>query len=823
MAENKQLTRIVAPNINEVDYADKMQTVFNNINENFAKIASLPFIQGVQGDSYQLIEKPIWNISEDDSNINNATLTREGAVLLSSIFGKDFTDRDPQVGNPYTFYEVRNGTDTEHLHSLADLTIGVIESIRPNGVNPIDFFELKYTEEEIEGSTVRKYYITNNNLYFYVIVDDAGEEQQKQLGQYYYFIDARLKVIGELYYSANGFSSVNFSDYTGFYQYLPDTDEYIKIDILPSLYYDKTKNDICWKFNGSETGISAIGIPGADGLDATLQIVHVTLNSGQHVSNTASAKVDGLFKRDTTNVENPGWWGADSDYFKENLHEGNSIICIQYSPNTELDEQETEENLYIAYGEVAFSENGEDKIAYWNKDTVLEKVMSFEKINSYFYNMRAADVRGTVPVNSPQYIPIPALTDTNNYNYIPAHVISSVRGDNANLNFQYISDAFEGDGKQKGITGVVETGSRKAIFKNYNVDVERGSLSVRDTITSVTGEVIVGATSATSGPNGYLKKEGANFKIELKQSPSGSIIVKNDKSNITVKTGIVEINPELKVTGPVSITKTLSVTGKTTLYDDLTISGEHKIDAKDSNIYSQTDVVRDHIKFAKNAANEYFHYIGAAGVNQNVGQDQFGGSGSRIDILAKQINLKQNTSGGVSDVHVYGNQEIHNNLTVDWNSTIKGNETVKGNLDVDGCSSASYFNVPGFKANFSSMTPTGAAKGTFSISWSDFIKNSYTSGNGGSCRCGKYGIYAKSNSTIATEGAVTYTINIDGVPNGVICPILFKMTRTNAYAGGHILAINGKIVYSFASTGGAGCELKGLLINNSSGQPYVIY
>ena len=69
---NTQLTRIVAPNINEVDYAKKMQDVFNNINENFAKIASLPFIQGVQGDSYQLVEKPIWD--------NNAKLTEEGAL-----------------------------------------------------------------------------------------------------------------------------------------------------------------------------------------------------------------------------------------------------------------------------------------------------------------------------------------------------------------------------------------------------------------------------------------------------------------------------------------------------------------------------------------------------------------------------------------------------------------------------------------------------------------------------------------------------------------------------------------------------------------------
>ena len=164
--KRSQLARIVVPAITDAEYSTGLADAFDKINDNFKKIASLPFLQGVQGDSYQLEEYSIWEKDETE----NWILTEDGKILLDSIFGID-TTRD---GN--SFNDIR----------------ACIGQIMPeeNGVSPIDFFK--------NGND-----IINNSLYFYVIKDDTGNIIEKQLGQYYYFIDGRLKEVGNIYNSEN--------------------------------------------------------------------------------------------------------------------------------------------------------------------------------------------------------------------------------------------------------------------------------------------------------------------------------------------------------------------------------------------------------------------------------------------------------------------------------------------------------------------------------------------------------------------------------------------------------------------------------------------
>ena len=180
MSEKTQLTRITVPAITDARYIEGMADAFDKINDNFKKIASLPFLQGVQGDSYQLEEYKIW----DDEDW---TITEDGKILLESIFEMKITK--------ISFDEIR--TEIGQLLPPID------------GVSPLDFFVSE------DGNT-----IVNNSLYFYVIKDDTGNVIEKQLGQYYYFVDGRLKNIGNVYNGdITGVSLEGFNDYTGFYQY----------------------------------------------------------------------------------------------------------------------------------------------------------------------------------------------------------------------------------------------------------------------------------------------------------------------------------------------------------------------------------------------------------------------------------------------------------------------------------------------------------------------------------------------------------------------------------------------------------------------------
>ncbi len=582
---NTQLTRIVAPNINEVDYAKKMQDVFNNINENFAKIASLPFIQGVQGDSYQLVEKPIWQ--KNGSDINNATLTEDGALLLGSIFNKSFS-----VGS--TFRKIKS----EYLKGL---TI--------NDVNPIDFFK------DPEGN------ITNNILYFYAVINDSGDEEEKQLGQYYYFVDARLKVLGDVYYGTDKSILSSFTDYTGFYQYKPETKKYDKISILPSLYYDQYKDDICWKFNGNESGVSAIGVKGMDGKDSSFQIVHVTLTdtstgtTDQGISNTTSGEVDGVFNFNKTN-KNPIWSDDTS-----NVVEGNAIISITYNSNM----------VYLAYGEIKCE--GEKKIAYWNLDTVIDK-LNYGKITSYFYNMRPGS---NLPVNAPKYIAVPALTNSDSGSTdIPAHTISNDINNSAALKFQYTKQGFTGpDSSQVELPSDSGSADHKAIFDNYNVEIKKGDLDIPK------GKIRIGTTDGVGIIYTPTKSYGS-YSIQLNAGGTtyndAAASIKAEWSG-TVGIGLVKVRPKLEVSGNCYISKDLTVNGKADLVSGATISNGATIngDAKLNNGLTVTGKtkLKDEVTIDKNLIVDGSQFI--------------------------EHNLV-----------VDGGQEIHNNLTVDGKATING-------------------------------------------------------------------------------------------------------------------------------------------------------
>lgn len=554
---NTQLTRIVAPNINEVDYAEKMQSVFNNINENFAKIASLPFIQGVQGDSYQLVEKPIWQ--KNGADINDAKLTEDGAVLLGSIFNKHLSGNYESLSKDLTFKDVKKGGKTNKY--LKDLTI----RINGKDVNPIDFY---YIDENGD--------IANNILYFYAVINDSGKEEEKQLGQYYYFIDARLKFLGDLYYGTDKSILSSFTDYTGFYQYKPasktEDERYDKISILPSLYYDQYKNDICWKFNGNESGVSAIGVKGMDGKDSSFQIVHVTLNENQTISNTTSGEVDGVYRFNTLNTTTT--WEKDTTEISSKVAEGNAIISIEYSKKTTSKEDPDKESIYIAYGQIKFEENNGNKTAYayWNRDTVLDKVMNYSKINSYFYNMRPGS---SIPVNAPKHIAVPAVTnsETNSGSTdIPAHTISNDINNSAALKFQYTKQGFTGpDSSQVELPSYSGSADHKAIFENYNVEIKKGDLDIpkgKIRIGTTDGLGTITKTGSVVGINYTpVVTGGTSCAIQLNvggttyDSAIASIDVRGSRHSIGYPIGTVTVKPKLKVDGSLTVTNTASLSG----------------------------------------------------------------------------------------------------------------------------------------------------------------------------------------------------------------------------------------------------------------------
>lgn len=591
MSEKTQLTRITVPAITDARYIEGLSDAFNKINDNFKKIASLPFLQGVQGDSYQLEEYKIWN--------DNLSITEDGKVLLDSIFGKDVTVE----GNYFT--DIR-----DYIGEKLD------------GVSPLDFF---VTEDDNT--------IINNALYFYVIKDDTGNVIEKQLGQYYYFVDGRLKNIGNVYNGEiSGVSLDGFNDYTGFYQYKYNpksyNQKYLKVEILPAIYYDQDKNDICWKFNGNETGISAIGVKGADGKDADLLIVKATANESDCVG-TVEAIINPIGANNSTEQ-----WIDDPEDFKE----GKALICIQRSGVAQD----------FAYGQV-IKVNGVFN-AYWEPNYVFSKLIGDNRITNYFYNMGGEDETATAPF----YLAIPSYSNRSPSGDIElkkcAHVIDGKNiSDGSNLRIFYSEKVFDENGNQQwnpmptedsvGTAGTLD-------IENYNVNIGKqlrvlsgahisGSLGVKDGLQLHTGQLTVSENVQISGSLGVDNRitvgYGGDDSINISTGAlvvSGGIGVSksvNIGKNLTIEESLKvkgtsgatdERNADVVIYGGVGIGKDVIVgsSGKMKIknrgvvqYDsDGTVDPSNTALNVFGDIYSKTDII------AKNKSESYFSVLTGA-------------------------------------------------------------------------------------------------------------------------------------------------------------------------------------------------------------------
>ena len=335
---NSQLAKVTAPNITEVDFAAKLQECFETINENFKKIASLPFLQGAQGDSFRTIQYLIFD--------EHGNITQKGALLLNSIFGISCAEGE-------SFDTVKKQVDAKAPTISA---ISAIDSLRNNS----DF--------------------VNNILYFYGVVDEVGKVTVEYTGQYYYFIDKRT-------ISLAGFQSntdiqallPGFVDYSGFYQYVNDEqgERFEKMSILPSLYYDEKNNDICWMFNGQETGISAVGVSGSNGVSATLEIVGVTGKRDTGTSEIVKIARNGIWE--------PFVEGAISPIG------GPVIVCIFDNPE---DNTTDNENMSaFSFGQT--EKNERDKtIAVWDNSMIFSDFLNGIRIYEYFKHLGDNSING---------------------------------------------------------------------------------------------------------------------------------------------------------------------------------------------------------------------------------------------------------------------------------------------------------------------------------------------------------------------------------------------------------------------------------------------
>ena len=562
-----QLAKIVAPNLNDPsNYAGDLQKAFLAINENFKKIATMPFVQGVQGDSYKL---DIRHIFEND------VLTKDGATLFNSIFDKDLFKENMLLSTCISICK--------------RLNLGL------NGVTPLDGF--------LNGNEI-------NELYFYSIYNDEGVATNSYLGQLYYFVDSRLLELGNTF-ASNPNSLIKFVDYSGFYRYVPISEtagKYVKTEILPTIYYDPERNDICWKLNGKETGISAVGAKGIDGTDASLTFVLVEpqdYNPQDPDFSGGVSAVTGVFKYGEYNEPGPDDWSKTEEDIKA-IDNGVALICIKPQGSTVE---------YFAFG-VIRTDGNSGKNAYWNSDTILDSFLEDEKINNYFSRIGYES-----NASSASCLSIPAFLyhSISENAYDIRHTISTT-GDPedkekpGDLLFRMIYKDTSGNYKRYGVDEQVDGQSIKNFrIDNYNLVVQR--IGTGDEITSDYPRFdLTDGFTRIAPAEIYLSKynndpddpEGSNFtKLSCEEDSrfgaglrvNGQLTAESTaevKSTFTVG-GQTKLNGGQIVNGNQTVYGSSTINGSQTVNGDMSLDGGLTFKNKGSIIFEEKTGTNKHL------------------------------------------------------------------------------------------------------------------------------------------------------------------------------------------------------------------------------------
>lgn len=287
--ENNFLTRITAPTLGSSTFATDLREVFQNIDDNFKKIVSAPYLEGQEGNSVEAYDMPI---------VEDGELTDFGAAMMREILS------DPDI---YTIEDITSNRN--------------YDSVGPR-----------------QQHTVYEYILENPTMKVLRVTDpDYSYEQNLDTckwicsAEYYCFVDMRVEDLGNCGYPS---SQTQFVDYSCvvFAEYRDDGWVFTKGNMMPVLYYSTDQSCFCWKINGMETGIRAQGIKGDDGRPPKAAVVMGTgslsenPDTGARMVRVNVSKYSYIYTRvEDEEIHTYTDWGNIQD---SGLQDGDLVVCI---------------------------------------------------------------------------------------------------------------------------------------------------------------------------------------------------------------------------------------------------------------------------------------------------------------------------------------------------------------------------------------------------------------------------------------------------------------------------------------------------------------
>lgn len=219
MDKNNFFAKVNVPTFDS-NYASSFEQFVETINNNFTRIASLPFLKGDNGSSIIIHKEKLYD--------EKGKFTTFGILLVKAIYkelaGKTFSNFDELKAVLHSVYP-----DSEPVNGVYSC-----EQLNPKKTTYIPVYHDQYTGEK------------------HLCVPYIFQDSRKTVLQGHYstnYVDQTKYVIGDSHKKEEGVFSWRFET----------------SDFIPSLYYDEDNSMYCWSINGEKSGITAQGVKGEDG------------------------------------------------------------------------------------------------------------------------------------------------------------------------------------------------------------------------------------------------------------------------------------------------------------------------------------------------------------------------------------------------------------------------------------------------------------------------------------------------------------------------------------------------------------------------------
>lgn len=260
------IENVNSPSLVPVEFASGLDNAFQNINDNFARLANTNFIKGDRGESVT-IEPVKFFIN------GSGKLTQFGKLLKQCILNMNDVNNDVNTDDTLepladdTIKSIGPEIDFENIDDTLTDEFAPIIIDENHKLGLFDNFN-KNRDKSIN-------YEPQDSVYMIYNAPNDNSTRVPISSMYYVFLDGRYvnNLIGKFDDDTYNGQYTNIDDKSCIVVYNGEKCCFEKLDnAFPTIYYEKGVG-LCWRINGNPTGIPVRGLPGKDGMNSKLHIV----------------------------------------------------------------------------------------------------------------------------------------------------------------------------------------------------------------------------------------------------------------------------------------------------------------------------------------------------------------------------------------------------------------------------------------------------------------------------------------------------------------------------------------------------------------------